>query len=157
MGYKMPENDENLATEESTEDLGVKEEKGKEEGTTAQIECLRYLMDPTLKQLQGLTNIPLGQINNLTWMVVYDMATEQLAQYVDYKNRLKEWKENPKGKEKPKFPMLFSLSEVWREAYQWLRRSINADGMMMVTQLALKQMEVEEAENEPSDIHDLGV
>lgn len=69
---------------EDKEDTSTKENVDEQKKRVDMDPLLRYLFEPTLKQLRGLTNIPLGQVNNLAWMAVFDVATVQLAEYIEY-------------------------------------------------------------------------
>lgn len=71
-------------SQEDKEKAKAKEAEGADKKRVDMDPLLRYLFEPTLKQLRGLTNIPLGQVNNLAWMAVFDVATVQLAEYIEY-------------------------------------------------------------------------
>lgn len=135
-------------------------------GEEATIYILKYLFEPTRKQLMGLTNIPLAQVNNLAWMAVFDVATEQMCEYMDYTQMKKLFEKDKEAYLKKvqsrveakglvfnrehfeEFiqdpPMFLSLSGVWSEMYSWLRRSIDGSGVMTASTLAMKQLEMQE-------------
>jgi len=141
--------DKTLATK--SKDTGVGEEGGeKKHGDECAIYLLKYLFEPTRKQLMGLTNIPLAQVNNLAWMAVYDVATEQACDYMRWKERKRLAEEKGDDFNEP-MPDMLSLSGVWSEIYSWLRRSIDGSGVMTASTLAMKQLEMQEVggENEP--------
>lgn len=121
------------------------DEKG---GGEAAIYLLRHIFEPTRKQLMGLTNIPLAQVNNLAWMAVFDVTTEQFCDYMKWKAQKRDAERRGEDFDKP-MPEFFSLSGVWREIYAWLRRSIDGAGVMTASTLAMKQLEMEEMGGEP--------
>jgi len=121
--------------------VGTPETEGEQQSPEGiGIYLLKYLFEPTKKQLMGLTDIPLAQVNNLAWMAVFDVATEQMCEYMTYKEKCKREGEGFDGAP----PEIFSLSAVWSEIYSWLRRSINGAGVMTASTLAMKQLEMQE-------------
>ncbi len=115
------------------------EQESKE--STVSPDLLHHLFEPDDDRLPELTDIPLNQVNPLSWMVVYEEATKQLAESAQ--------RSIDKNKEKNERPVL--LSSIWRKFFYKHRRSLENQGRMIASTLAMKQLEMKEFEGEGTD------
>ena len=98
-----------------TDEEEIKDEEdksGKEEPVGFQTTLLKYMYEPTRKQLMGLTNIPIGQVNHLAWMAVFDVAAGQLAEYLEFDRRKKKVMDEKYGE------MMSKARQDYRGAYE---------------------------------------
>lgn len=91
----MPKGDKKVK-EEKVGENGDGREMGDEREKVDIHDLLEVMFKPTLKQLQGLTNMPLNQVNSFAWMATFDIATKQQADYVEYLDRLEEFQSYPR-------------------------------------------------------------
>lgn len=119
----------------------------REDGSRSKVDVnlLKYTFEPDDDRLSELTDIPLNQVNPLSWIITFETATKQLEELIEYAARKKA---GENGASKPK-PVL--LSEVWRKYYYKHRRSLEGAGKMMASTLAMKQLETQEPDFEAGD------
>lgn len=108
------------------------------------VNLLKYTFEPEDDRLSELTDIPLNQVNPLSWIVTFEEATDQLEDRMEYAAKLKAGE--AVSKPKPKL-----LSQVWRKQYYKHRRSLDGSGKMMASTLAMKQLETQEANIDAGD------
>jgi len=133
---------------EDKKNKAEEEEKDEEEQPRERVDprLLGYIFEPTDERLPELTDVPLNQVNSLTWMATFEEATNDLAARIRY---VRTPVEERTRVYKPKL-----LSETWRRNYYKHRRSLGGFGLMRATQLANKQLETQVGEGGMPDILD---
>ena len=134
-----------MAEEEKDHQSNVADEQPVEQRGKISPELLGYIFEPSDERLPELTDLPLNQINTLSWMTVYDEQTRMMARAAQYAID----KKNGNKAVKPE-PML--LSEVYRKAYYQHRRSLEGSGKMMASTLAMKQLEMQATTEEEDQL-----
>lgn len=130
-----------------------KVKEGQQDGTqnghdeNATIELLKYIFDPSKERMPELTDVPLNQINPLSWIITFEALTRSLMKYMKY------CQDKRHGVETPRPDPLFA-SETWRFAFYQHRRSIDGSGKMMASTLAMKQLELTELQEEGKERQD---
>lgn len=100
-------------------------------------ELLTYIFEPSDERLPELTDLPLNQMNTMSWTVVYNEQAKMMARAIQYAID----KQNGGNPEKPE---LVLLNEVYLKAYYQHRRSLEGSGKMMASTLAMKQLEMQQ-------------
>ncbi len=135
-------------------DKDEKDEGGEEKGNITP-QLLQYIFEPDEDRLSELTDMPLNQINPMTWMATFEDAEADLcARMIAVSNAKAEAVKEGKPIGKIGFQGV-SLSRNWRKYYYKHRRSLEGAGLFRASQLANKQLETQEmagAEGEQRDL-----
>lgn len=110
------------------------------------VQLLKYIFEPEDERLPELTDIPLNQVNPLSWMVTFEEALEILAGNIEYVTKKK-----ANGHISPQNSDRVLLSSIWRKSFYKHRRSLDGSGKMMASTLAMKQLETQEPTGDMED------
>lgn len=107
-------------------------------------DLLAYLFAPDADRMPELTDLPLGWMNTLTWMVTVEETIKQETDtLLNYLN-----KRRKNGNIAKLDDNITQLSPEWRMAMYKHRRSIENAGRMTASTLAMKQLELQILEKE---------
>jgi hypothetical protein len=116
----------------------------------------RYILDPTKERMPELTDLPLSQINLLTWMATYDAVFQEAVDCVKYAVELRRYKsaikEGVKDAVPPEKPKPIMPTEEWRFWYYKHRRSLSGSGVKTAAVLAERQLEVQQEVMSPDQL-----
>ena len=132
------------------------EDGGEDEGKESIVpQLLQYIFEPDDDRLPDLTDMPLNQVNPLTWLATFEAAENDLVKRMTEIGKAREKAVEEGGAiGKIKFEPV-SLSNIWRKYYYKHRRSLEGAGLFRAAQLANKQLETQEMQAQGGEEREL--